>query len=197
MRGFMSDFDISDEVLIKQFQNGDIRSFNQIVLRYKDRLIYFVHGFVHDIDKAEDLVQDTFLKLYTHKDSYREIAKFSTWLYTIAGNLARTELRKLKRRKTYSVSSLSRDDREFIIQGIDDGPSEIHSAENLQKKIKKALADLPADFRTMIILRDIQELSYDEISKIMDVPLGTVKSRINRGRLKLQESLRKKENNLN
>ena len=192
MRGYMSDYEISDEVLIKQFQDGDVRSFNQIVLRYKDRLIYFVHGFVHDIDKAEDLVQDTFMKLYTHKDSYREIAKFSTWLYTIAGNLARTELRKLKRRKTYSVSSLSRDDREFIIQGTDDGPSEIHSAEILQKKIKKALADLSADFRTMIILRDIQELSYDEISKIMDVPLGTVKSRINRGRLKLQESLRKK-----
>ena len=192
MRGYMSDYQISDEVLIKQFQDGDVRSFNQIVLRYKDRLIYFVHGFVHDIDKAEDLVQDTFMKLYTHKDSYREIAKFSTWLYTIAGNLARTELRKLKRRKTYSVSSLSRDDREFIIQGTDDGPSEIHSADNIQKKIKKALADLSADFRTMIILRDIQELSYDEISKIMDVPLGTVKSRINRGRLKLQELLRKK-----
>ena len=188
----MSDYQISDEVLIKQFQDGDVRSFNQIVLRYKDRLIYFVHGFVHDIDKAEDLVQDTFMKLYTHKNSYREIAKFSTWLYTIAGNLARTELRKLKRRKTYSVSSLSRDDREFIIQGTDDGPSEIYSAENIQKKIKKALADLSADFRTMIILRDIQELSYDEISKIMDVPLGTVKSRINRGRLKLQELLRKK-----
>ena len=192
MRGFMSDFDISDEVLIKQFQNGDIRSFNQIVLRYKDRLIHFVNGFVHDIDKAEDLVQDTFMKLYTHKDSYREIAKFSTWLYTIAGNLARTELRKLKRRKTYSVSSLSRDDREFIIQGTDDGPSAIHSTESLQKKIKTALVDLSVDFRTMIILRDIQELSYDEVSKIMNVPLGTVKSRINRGRLKLQESLRKK-----
>ena len=188
----MSDFDISDEVLIKQFQDGDVRSFNHIVLRYKDRLIHFVHGFVHDIDKAEDLVQDTVMKLYTHKDSYREIAKFSTWLYTIAGNLARTELRKLKRRKTYSVSSLSRDDREFIIQGTDDGPSEIHSSENIQKNIKLALTELPADFRTMIILRDIQELAYDEISKIMDVPLGTVKSRIDRGRLKLQESLRKK-----
>ena len=188
----MSDFDISDEVLIKQFQNGDVRSFNQIVFRYKDRLIHFVNGFVHDIDKAEDLVQDTFMKLYTHKDSYREIAKFSTWLYTIAGNLARTELRKLKRRKTYSVSSLSRDDREFIIQGTDDDPSAIHSTESLQKKIKTALVDLSVEFRTMIILRDIQELSYDEVSKIMNVPLGTVKSRINRGRLKLQESLRKK-----
>ncbi len=71
----MSDYEISDEVLIKQFQDGDVRSFNHIVLRYKDRLIHFVHGFVHDIDKAEDLVQDTFMKLYTHKDSYREIAK--------------------------------------------------------------------------------------------------------------------------
>jgi len=192
----MSDFDISDEVLIKQFQNGDVRSFNHIVLRYKDRLIHFVHGFVHDIDKAEDLVQDTFMKLYTHKDSYREIAKFSTWLYTIAGNLARTELRKLKRRKTYSVSSLSRDDREFIIQGTDDGPSEIESSENIQRRIKTALSNLPTNFRTMIILRDLQELSYDEISKIMDVPLGTVKSRINRGRLKLQELLTKKGDRL-
>ena len=188
----MSDFDISDEVLIKQFQNGDIRSFNQIVFRYKDRLLNFIYRFLNDLDRSEDLVQDTLLKLYTHKDSYKEIAKFSTWLYTIAANLARTELRKIKRRKTFSVTELSRDDREFIIQGTDDGPSEIHSTEDIQKKIKKALADLPADFRTMIILRDIQELSYDEISKIMDVPLGTVKSRINRGRLKLQESLRKK-----
>ena len=99
----MSDFQITDEVLIKQFQDGDIRSYNQLVHRYKDKLLNFVHGFVHDIDKAEDLVQDTFMKLYTHKDSYREIAKFSTWLYTIAGNLARTELRKLKDAKPFCI----------------------------------------------------------------------------------------------
>ena len=188
----MSDFDISDEVLIKQFQNGDIRAFNQIVIRYKDRLIHFIYGFVNDVDKAEDLVQDTFMKLYTHKDSYKEIAKFSTWLFTIGGNLARTELRKIKRRKTYSVSSLTKDDREFIIRDTDDGPDDINLSQNFRKKIRQSLSSLPPDFRTIIILRDIQELSYEEISSIMDVPLGTVKSRINRGRLKLQESLRKK-----
>ena len=191
----MSDFDISDEVLIKQFQNGDIRSFNQIVLRYKDRLIHFVHGFVHDIDKAEDLVQDTFLKLYTHKNSYKEIAKFSTWLYTIAANLARTELRKLKRRKTFSVTELSREDREFIISSSDDNPSDDHLSKNFEKNVQKALSALPNDFKTIIILRDIQELSYDEISKIVELPLGTVKSRINRGRIKLQQLLKQKGEN--
>ena len=192
----MSDFEISDEQLIKKFQDGDIRAFNEIVVRYKDRLIIFVHSFMHDIDKAEDLVQDTFMKLYTHKHSYREIAKFSTWIYTISGNLARTELRKLKRRKTFSVSSLSKDDREFIIKGTDDGPSQISNTESLKKNIRICLSKLSSDFRTMIILRDIQELSYDEVSKIMDLPLGTVKSRINRGRLKLQESLKKMEINI-
>nr|MBC8479020.1 RNA polymerase subunit sigma-24 [FCB group bacterium] len=81
----MSDYKVTDEVLIKQFQDGDVRAFNEIVLRYKDRLLNFIYRFLNDIDKAEDLVQDTFLKVYTHKHAYQEIAKFSTWLYTIAG----------------------------------------------------------------------------------------------------------------
>ena len=103
----MSDYELSDEVLIKKFQGGDISAYNQIVYRYKDRLLNFIYRFLNDLDRSEDLVQDTLLKLYTHKNSYREIAKFSTWLYTIAANLARTELRKLKRRKTFSVTELS------------------------------------------------------------------------------------------
>ena len=188
----MSDFQISDEILIKKFQEGDVGAYNQLVNRFKDRLLNFIYRFVNDLDLAEDLVQDTLLKLYTHKDSYREIAKFSTWLYTIAANLARTELRKKKRRKTFSVTELSRDDREFIIASSDVDPSEDLSSQNFEKSVQRALAELPDDFKTIIILRDIQELSYDEISKIVDVPLGTVKSRINRGRVKLQQLLKKK-----
>ena len=188
----MPDFELTDEVLIKQFQDGDVGAFNKIVYRYKGRLLNFIYRFINDIDMAEDLVQDTFMKLYTHKDSYREIAKFSTWLYTIAGNLARTELRKIKRRKTFTVSSLSRDDREYIIQSTDMDPSQESETINFERKVQRALSVLPDDFRTIIILRDIQELSYDVISKIIDVPLGTVKSRINRGRLKLQILLKKK-----
>ena len=188
----MSDFELSDEILIKKFQEGDVEAYNQLVFRFKDRLLNFIYRFVNDLDLAEDLVQDTLLKLYTHKDSYREIAKFSTWLYTIAANLARTELRKKKRRKTFSVTELSREDREFIIVSSDVDPSEDLSSQNFEKNVQMALAELPDDFKTIIILRDIQELSYDEISKIVDVPLGTVKSRINRGRVKLQQLLKKK-----
>ena len=188
----MSDFELSDEILIKKFQEGDVGAYNQLVFRFKDRLLNFIYRFVNDLDLAEDLVQDTLLKLYTHKDSYQEIAKFSTWLYTIAANLARTELRKKKRRKTFSVTELSREDREFIIVSSDVDPSEDLSSQNFERNIQLALAELPDDFKTIIILRDIQELSYDEISKIVDVPLGTVKSRINRGRVKLQQLLKKK-----
>ena len=188
----MSDYELSDEVLIKKFQDGDISAYNQIVYRYKDRLLNFIYRFLNDLDRSEDLVQDTLLKLYTHKDSYKEIAKFSTWLYTIAANLARTELRKIKRRKTFSVTELSHDDREFIIESTDRGPGEENFSQNFEKNVKRALAALPDDFKTIIILRDIQELSYDEISKIVEVPLGTVKSRINRGRVKLQQLLKKK-----
>ena len=188
----MSEFDFTDEELIAKFQKGDVGAFNQIVLRYKDRLLNFIYRFMNDIDKAEDLVQDTFLKLYTHKHSYKEIAKFSTWLYTIAGNLAKTELRKIKRRKTFSVTDLSYHDKEFIISDVDTGPDEDIISRNLEKNIQSALNELPNEFRTVIILRDIQELSYEEISSIIGVPLGTIKSRINRGRLKLQKLLRNK-----
>ena len=192
----MSEFELTDEQLIKKFQNGDIGAFNQIVYRYKDRLLNFVYRFVNDIDKSEDLTQDTFLKLYTHKDSYKEIAKFSTWLYTIAANLAKTELRKIKRRKTFSISDLSKDDREFVISSEAIGPDDKDINSTFEKNIQIALERLSVDFKTIIILRDIQELSYDEISKIMKLPIGTVKSRINRGRLKLQELLIKKGDEL-
>ena len=191
----MSDYKISDEILIKKFQGGEIQAYNELVFRYKDRLLNFIYRFLNDIDRSEDLVQDTFIKLYTHKNSYQEIAKFSTWLYTIAANLARTELRKIKRRKTFSVSELSSDDKEYIISSEEIDQSEEHLSQNFETKIQSALSDLPDDFKTIIILRDIQELSYDEISKIVDLPLGTVKSRINRGRLKLQELLKKKGEN--
>ena len=184
--------DKTDEELIKDFQNGNINSYNHLVYRYKDRLFNYINQFVHDIDLAEDLLQDTFLKLYTHKNSYKEVAKFSTWIYTIAGNFAKTELRKFKRRKTYSHSDVSFDDNEFIIEDKNKTPSDIFLNKGLGDSLNKCLALLPLNFRTIIILRDIQELSYDEISTIVELPLGTVKSRINRARLKLYECLQNK-----
>ena len=95
-----SGFIFTDEELISRFQNGDERAYVELVNRYKDRLLNFVFQFLGDIEQAEDVVQDTMLRLYEKKHYYKEIAKFSTWLYTIAKNLANTELRKRKQRKT-------------------------------------------------------------------------------------------------
>ena len=183
----------TDEELIVAFQNGDREAYNQLVHRYKDKLTNFIYRFTYDIDSAQDLAQDTLLKVYINKDSYKNIAKFSTWIYTIASNLAKTELRKLKRRQTYSISDISTDDREFVLRRPDDGSFEDAEDTNESRRIlEDSLIDLDSEFRNIIILRDIQELSYDEISRILKIPLGTVKSRINRGRFKLKDILKEK-----
>tara|TARA_B110000196_G_C21125178_1_gene655436 strand:+ start:443 stop:1027 length:585 start_codon:yes stop_codon:yes gene_type:complete len=189
----MDKISVTDEELILAFQNGDRNAFNQIVERYKDKLTNFLYRFTYDIDSAQDLAQDTLLKVYIKKDSYKEIAKFSTWIYTIASNLAKTELRKIKRRKTYTISDLSTDDREFVIHQSDAESFEDEEDTLVSGKIlQKCLNNLDDEFKNIIILRDIQELSYDEISKILKIPLGTVKSRINRGRFKLKDLLKQK-----
>ena len=180
----------TDEELIIRFQNGDEQAFVELVNRYRNRLMTFVYRFVNDIEKAEDIVQDTLMKLYTHRHYYRNIAKFSTWIYTIAGNFAKTELRRKKRHKVTNLSQMGFDDREYQLPSVEPETGETAQGHFAEKKIQMAIQELPLHFRTVVILRDIQELSYEEISKIVDVPLGTVKSRINRARLQLQQSLK-------
>ena len=183
-----SDFIFTDEELISRFQNGDERAYVELVNRYKDRLLNFVFQFLGDIEQAEDVVQDTMLRLYEKKHYYKEIAKFSTWLYTIARNLANTELRKKKRMKTTYLSQLSKE-RQFEIPAIQDDVDQSIQNEFINDRIQSAISNLPEHFKVVIILRDIQELSYEEISNIVEVPLGTIKSRINRARIQLQAEL--------
>jgi RNA polymerase sigma-70 factor (ECF subfamily) len=182
-------FRYTDEELIARFQEGDEQAYTELVNRYRDKLITFVYRFVNDMEQAEDIIQDTMLKLYTHKHYYRNIAKFSTWIYTIAGNLAKTELRKRKSRKVTNISQMGPEDRDYELPSVAPETDEVVQSEYIEKKIQAAIQNLPLHFRTVTILRDIQELSYEEISKIVEVPLGTVKSRINRARLQLQKEL--------
>ena len=195
----MSDIDIdinlsdfTDEQLMLEFQNTENKkAFDLLTLRYKDKLKNFLFRYTGDMAQAEDLCQDTFVKVYIKKDSYREIAKFSTWMYTIGSNLAKTELRKYKRRKTYTTSALSREDQEFVMSRPEDDHVETDEDNKVSNKlIEDSIAELDEEFRNIVIFREIQELSYEEISKIVDVPLGTVKSRINRARLQLQKELK-------
>ncbi len=183
------DQSINDEELIKQFQEGNLYAYDMIVQRYKDQLLNFAFRFLGSIEEAQDVVQETFLRLYQNKHAYRRIAKFSTWIYTIAGNLAKTELRKRKRRKLVSISDLSFDEREYEIKDVQANIERDVDGSLKEEIIQRAIDELPPRFRQIIILRDIQELSYEEVGAIMKIPLGTVKSRVNRARLKLQAKL--------
>jgi RNA polymerase sigma-70 factor (ECF subfamily) len=183
-------YQYTDEELIASFQNGNEQAYIELVRRYRNRLMTFVFRFVGDMESSEDIVQDTMIKVYTHKHYYKEIAKFSTWIYTIAGNLAKTELRKRKRRKVTLLSQMNTDDRKYEIPSTELQSEDIVQGEYTERYIQKAILQLPLHFRTVVILRDIQELSYEEISNIVNVPLGTVKSRINRARLQLQQTLK-------
>lgn len=180
---------LTDEDLIARFQEGDLYAFDQIVNRYKDQLVNFAYRFLGDKEDAEDITQETFLRVYKKKNAYKNVAKFSTWIYTIAGNLAKTELRRRKRKKLMSLTNLGFEDKDFEIKSEDPRPDEALDKVVKNDLIQSAIDSLPEKFKEVIIFRDIQELSYEEISKIVKIPLGTVKSRVNRGRLKLQELL--------
>jgi RNA polymerase sigma-70 factor (ECF subfamily) len=179
----------SDEELIARFQNGDTYAFDQLVRRYKDPLLNFIFRFIGDLNESEDIVQDTFYRVYKNKHYYKEVAKFSTWIYTIAGNLAKTELRKRKRRKIFSINKETQSEKEFELPDPKLDPEQEVNSTITEKHIYKAIRNLPPKFRQVIILRDVQGFSYEEISSIIKVPLGTVKSRVNRARLRLQEDL--------
>lgn len=181
---------VSDETLIERFQNGDLYAFDLIVKRYKNQLLNFIYRFLGNQEEAEDLVQETFLRVYKNRRAYRKVAKFSTWIYTIAGNLAKTELRKRRRRKIFSITDLGYEEKDYEICDNAFSPEEQVNGLITEEIVQKEIETLSPKFREVIILRDIQELSYEEISKIVRIPLGTVKSRVNRGRLKLQERLK-------
>jgi RNA polymerase sigma-70 factor (ECF subfamily) len=180
---------LTDEELLARSLDGNTNAFEVIVNRYKDRLFNFVVRFVGDQETAEDIVQDTFLRAYRNRGSFQAVAKFSTWIYTIASNLAKSELRRRKRWRFLSIGS--QDEHGNTLEVADTSSHPDKDAETLlaEIKIEDAIARLPDHYREAVILRDVDGLDYDEISNIIHIPLGTVKSRINRGRLRLQEEL--------
>lgn len=180
----------TDEELIERFQEGDLYAFDLIVKRYKNQLLNFIYRFLGNTEEAEDLVQETFLRVYRNRKAYQKIAKFSTWIYTIAGNLAKTELRKRKRRRFFSISDLGYNEKDYDISDEAYNPEKDVDGRMKEAIIHEQILALSPKFREVILLRDVQQLSYEEISEIVDIPLGTVKSRVNRGRLKLQEKLK-------
>ncbi len=184
--------DLTDEELIEEFQkNNTIEAYEILVKRFKDPLMNYVYRFVGNKDVSSDIVQDTMIKFYLNKDSYKSFAKFSTWIYTIAGNLARNELKRRKRRKIFSLNNNNDDEQNIQIEdksflAPDRATDSAISAEIIQKALQK----VKPVYREVVVLRDIQGLSYEEIAEVTGLSIGTVKSRINRGRKQLQKLLK-------
>ena len=184
--------DFSDEELILEFQkNNTERAFEILVQRYRNPLVNFVFRYLGDYESCVDVVQETMIKVYRYKDTYQSIAKFSTWIYTIAGNLAKTELQRRKRRSILSINAFGKDnDEDYEIPDENYRPDTITDSGIKDEIIQKAFMKVSEAYRKAVILRDIQELSYEEIADIMGITVGTVKSRINRGRAQLQKLLK-------
>ena len=185
--------ELSDEEVIKEFQdNNTIEAYEILVKRYKDPLMNFVYRFVGEKDACTDIVQDTMIKFYLNKDSYKSFAKFSTWIYTIAGNLAKNELKRRKRRKFVPVHPSGEDeDRQIQIEDTSFFAPDREADSSIKDEIiQNALLKVKPVYREVVILRDIEGFSYEEIAEITDLSIGTVKSRINRGRSHLQKLLK-------
>jgi RNA polymerase sigma-70 factor (ECF subfamily) len=184
--------ELSDEELILEFQrNNTERAFEILVQRYKNPLTNFVFRYLGDYESCVDVVQETMIKVYRYKDTYQSIAKFSTWIYTIAGNLAKTELQRRKRRTILSINAYGKEEDEtYEIPDENYRPDDMTDSGIKDEIIQKAFLKVSDAYRQAVVLRDIQELSYEEIADIMGITVGTVKSRINRGRAQLQKLLK-------
>ena len=177
----------ADLALVRRAKKGDYRAFDLLVLKYQSRIVSIAFKFVKEIQLAEDISQESFIKAYRSIDSFREESAFYTWLYRITANTAKNYLVSKGRRKESSISELSISENEdFFELPTNDSPEQILMAQSLKDTIYDALSGLPEDTRTALSLREFEGLNYEEIAEIMNCPVGTVRSRIFRGREALE-----------
>lgn len=185
----------SDKELIERFRKGDKSAFEQLVLRHQRRVYNLAFRITGLPDEAQELAQEIFIKVYQKLDTFRGDAAFTTWLYQVAANHSKNRLKYLKRRKYYSTSSVdepiegTNGSIEKQYKSPEPTPEDILNSSQLQKIVQEKLNELPDAHRMVLVLRDIQGLDYDQISHITGLALGTVKSRIHRGRLELKRKL--------
>jgi RNA polymerase sigma-70 factor (ECF subfamily) len=177
---------MDDEALINIFQSGDLDVYRFLVERYQERIRNLLFSIFHDRDFIDDLAQEVFIKAYQALPRFRFEASFYTWLYRIAVNKSRDELRKKKARRFFSFQTLDEGiDKELNVR------LSVHPENrDTQELVALGLQTLPEKFRTAIVLKDIEGLSYEEIAGVMQCELGTVKSRISRARAMLRKALK-------
>jgi len=182
----------TDEELMYMVQENDEIAFSELVERYQQPLATFIARFLGAGPHVQDVLQDTFIRVWRHRARYKSVAKFSTWIYTIAGNLAKTEIRRLKIRRTTPIRTGGESIEDESVDVVDESAKTDQLAERdeIRTVVLREIERLPEVYKVAVILRDLQDNSYEEISDILQVPVGTVKSRVNRGRAKLQKKLK-------
>ena len=186
----------TDSVLIRAVQAGDMGAFDELVLKHKDRLFNLVYWFLGDYQDANDCAQETFIKVFKSIKKFRFESAFSTWLYRIAINTCKNRIKSSAyrwKKKTVSLEISNGSKNGNPCSEIANGsPTPVMALEKKEKmmRIQKAINSLPDEQNQVVVLRDIQGLSYQDISDITGLNLGTVKSRLARGRLALKNQLK-------
>lgn len=184
--------DDTDQELVRRVQAGDQTAFNLLVLKYQHRVLKLVGRFVNDQAEAEDVAQEAFLKAYRALASFRGDSAFYTWLYRIAINTAKNALVSQRRRPVdfdLDLQDPDQYDRHAKLKEADT-PEGVLLTDEIRTVVEEAMAELPEDLRTAIVLRELEGLSYEEIAEAMDCPVGTVRSRIFRAREAIDKKLK-------
>ena len=185
-----------DAALVERVKQGDVRAFELLVVKYQRRIERLIGRMVRDVDLVADIAQETFIRAYRALPQFRAESAFYTWLYRIAVNTAKKALVDMKRDPVMTYTSLqgSDDDDETYRGGMEptDGetPEALLASKEIAATVNAAIAALSEDLRQAITLREIEGLSYEEISDVMNCPIGTVRSRIFRAREAIAERLR-------
>ena len=180
-----------DIALVRRARAGDYRAFDLLVVKYQSRLISLAFKFSKDLQVAEDIVQDSLIKSFKSLDSFREDSSFYTWVYRITVNTSKNFLVS-KKRKDELLASDMHEDGSLDLNSIEtDNPESLLKASELKDILTSTLNQLGEDTKTALTLREFDGLSYEQISEIVNCPVGTVRSRIFRGREILEKAIKK------
>jgi len=178
--------ELDDGRLVREHLAGDPQAFGTLVDRYQTRLLNFINRTIGDRERAEDLVQEVFIRVFRHLHRFDQTKKFSTWIYTIASNLAKNELRNRSRNPLVLFQTIKKhweaDHRPLQFEDATARPDDLYRKRYLKEAVDQCVGQLPTHHRAVFVLRELEGKSYAEIAEITGCNLGTVKSRLNRAR---------------
>lgn len=181
-----------ENTLVKRCKNGDREAFNELFAEYETKVINIAFGMLSNRDDAHDAAQEVFIRVYRNISGFKENSSLSTWIYRITSNVCNDILRKrMKHSNTVSINASNDEDEEYEINIRDTAPTPDEYAEHneTQRIVREAISNLSAEYREVITLCDVEDMSYDDTALVLKCPVGTVKSRLNRARKALRKKL--------